>query len=74
MAQPKENGTFVRLLTSLATALPLRQAGPPKLGDNPVSDYMCVALAADSTHTQFKFSVLTRQAGSEHRSVCSAAL
>ena len=26
--QPKENGTLVRLLTSLATALPLRQAGP----------------------------------------------
>ena len=50
---PKGNGTRVRLPTSLATALPLRQAGPPKLGDNPVSDYMCVALAADSTHTLY---------------------
>ena len=49
--QPKENGTRVRLLTSLATALPLRQVGPKNCVIKPVCDCMCIALVTDSTHT-----------------------
>ena len=37
----------VHLLTSLTATL----CWPTKLRNNPVSDYMCIALAADSTHT-----------------------
>ena len=45
--QTKGNGTRVHLLTSLTATL----CWPTKLRNNPVSDYMCIALAADSTHT-----------------------
>ena len=47
---------------------------PPKLRDNLVFDYMCIALAVDCIGPTVAFSVLTRQAGSEHQPVCSAAL
>ena len=47
---------------------------PPKLRDNPVCDYMCIALAVGSIGPTAVFSVLTRQAGSKHQSVCSPAM
>ena len=47
---------------------------PPKLRDNPVCDYMCIALAVGSIGPTAVFSVLTRQAGSKHQAVCSPAM